>query len=227
MENPKLPNFTDLSLIERLTKADISHLLINLALYLSFVFPLTRKSFSLSANSHWKETPTEIILIIFLLSGFGLLYSISSIHIRYFLISIRIPLESLMNTLSKDMGKKSPSKLYVENTAIISKFDINSYLLTNENKWLEKIYLDRIEMNEKYNLGRENMVVTFVVFSLHVFLKSSFYVSIVNLIPAISTFKIVVFLWLLYSASELFPEDNNYFFLPGNPIRDCKTDDSK
>jgi ABC-type tungstate transport system substrate-binding protein len=125
------------------------------------------------------------------------------------------------------MGRKSHSKLYVENTAIISKSDINSYLLTNENKWLEKIYLERLETNEKYNLGRENMVVTFVILSLHLFLKSSFYISIINLIPAMTTILNVVFLWLLYSASEPFPEGNNYFFLPGNPIRDCKANDSK
>jgi hypothetical protein len=82
-------------------------------------------------------------------------------------------------------------------------------------------------MDEKYNLGRENMVVTLVVLSLHIFLKSSFYVSIISVIPAMTTILNIVFLWLLYSASELFPEGNNYFFLPGNPIRDCKENDSK
>jgi hypothetical protein len=226
MPNSKLPSFTDISFLERLTKQNIFQLLFNLALYLSFVLPLIKQAQLPIIQSPWKNLSNEIALI-FLLSGFGFTYWISGSYIRSFLISVRIQLEFWVKILLLKLelsssNENSPMAIYVRNRAFLTKSDIVSYLSKTENKFLEKLYTERLEMDARFNLNKENTVVTLTLFSLHWYFKSNIYLSLAQYLPR--TLPIVFLLFLLYSSAEPFPEGNDYFCVPDNPIRNPQDD---
>ncbi|ABW29422.1 hypothetical protein [Acaryochloris marina] len=225
MPNPKLSSFANISLLERLTKQDIFKTFLNLALYLSFILPLSEKIHFPDINSPWKDFTREIALI-FLLSGFGFSYWISGFYIRFWLISIRIELEFRIKIIGSSLGvrsdqDKSPMAIYVRNTDFLMMSDIVSYLSKNENKFLEKIYEERLEMNKKYRLNKENTVTTLTLCLLHWYFKSELFLFFVKYTP--DFLPAIVLSMLLWASAEPFPEGNNYFHVPGNPIRDSKS----
>ena len=75
-------------------------------------------------------------------------------------------------------------------------------------------------MGARYDLCKENTVATFTLFSLHLCFKSSVYLSISQYSSAL--LPLAILFWLLWSSAEPFPEDNNYFNIPGNPIRESE-----
>lgn len=226
MPSPKPIPFTDVSFLERLTKQNIFQILLNLALYLSFVLPLANQIQFPVINSPWKDVSNEVALI-FLLSGFGFVYWASGRYIRFWLMSLRTELEFGIKILGAKIlgawlgvdsnGEKSPVERYVEDKNLVSKFDVISYLSKSENKFLEKLYKKRLETNIKYNLNKENTVTTFTLLSLHWYFKSKVYLSISQYFPVF--LQVAILLLLLWSSAEPFPEDNDYFYIPGNPIR--------
>jgi hypothetical protein len=228
MSNSKLPSFTDISFLERLTKQNVFQLLFNLALYLSFVMPLTKQAQLPIIQSPWKDLSNEIALI-FLVSGFGFTYWISGSYIRFFLIQVRIQLEFWVKILFLKLGlssddKNSPMAIYVRDRDFLTKSDIVSYLSKTENKFLEKLYTERLELDTKFNLNKENTVVTLTLFSLHWYFKSNIYLSLAQYLPR--TLPIIFLLLLLYSSAEPFPEGNDYFCVPDNPIRNPQNNKS-
>lgn len=97
--------FTDVSFLERLAKQNIFQILLNLALYLSFVLPLANQIQFPVINSPWKDVSNEIALI-FLLSGFGFIYWVTGRYIRSWLMLLRIELESKIKILGALLGVK-------------------------------------------------------------------------------------------------------------------------
>ena len=115
------------------------------------------------------------------------------------LMLLRIELESKIKILGALLGvhsneKKSLMAMYVKDKSLISKFDIISYLSKNENKFLEKLYEKRLDIETKYNLNKENTVATFTLLSLHWLFKSKVYLSISQYFPL---FLLVAILLLL------------------------------
>ncbi len=221
MRSSKPLPFTYISFLERLTKQNISQLLFNLALYLSFILPLASQVKFPVINSPWKDISNEIALI-FLLSGFGFTYWISGIYIRRFLISVRIELEFGIKILGAKLGiksseKNSPLSIYLRDKNFLRTSDLISYLSKNQNSFLEKLFWERLEMNKKYDLNQENTVVTLTLFSLHWYFKSEVYLLFTQYLP--DFLPVILLFFLLYSSAEPFPEGNDYFHVPGNPIR--------
>jgi hypothetical protein len=224
MHNLKAPSFTDISFVEKLTKQSVFQLLFNLALYLSFSLPLVYQLSSFVIDTPWKNLSKEILLI-FVLSGFGFVYQISSVHIRFFLMSVRIQLESWAISLFsnfKSINKESLMSLYVNNKGFLLESDITSYLSKKENKFLEKLYAERLELNARYDSRKIGTNVTLVLFSLHCFFKTSLFLTFLQ---SVGNFLPIIFLFLIYSSSEPFPEERRYFYVPGNPIRNPENDE--
>jgi hypothetical protein len=218
------PSFlTDVSFWERLTKQNIFQILLNSALYLSFFIPLVNRAQLPTVNSPVKGMPEEIGLI-FLLSGFGFVYWVSGRYIRFWLMSVRIWIESGLQLfkagLLANSNKESLAATYISDKNLVRKSDILSYLLKNENKVIEKIYEERQEMNARYNTEKENTVVTFVLLFLHWYFKSELYLYTLQFLPVF--LPPAVLCLLSWSSAEPFPEGNNYFYIPKNPIRNLE-----
>jgi hypothetical protein len=223
MQSLKPPKFTDLSLLEKIINQNISHILLNLALYLSLVLPLAKQIELPPINSPWQNVSNEVSLIV-LISGFGFVCWISGEYIGPFLRSVRTILEfffiKILERMDINLEKKdSPMSIYFKSKSFLSKSDILSYLSSNENKFLERLYIERLEMDAKYYLRKDNTIATLTLFLLHYSFR--YQISSFTLYIPKSLVLLILFL-LILSSSEYLPEDHNYFYVPGNPIRNTK-----
>lgn len=225
MQNTKISATQYISALENLVKQDLFHLLFNLAIYLYLVLPLSINLNLPPVDSPWGNL-SNYIMSAFALSGFGFIYWISNYYIRSWLVNIRINLEFSMKTLTgkfvnPQVNDESLIALHVRNTAIFRESELISYLSRNKNDFLELKYKERLELNERYNLGKKNIVTTLTLFILHFYFKSDLYVNLFGQLPFYLPYIILIV--LLWFSSELFPEDNDYFYIEGNPVRNLES----
>lgn len=226
MSSIKPVTLTDISFVERLTKQNVFQVLLNLALYLSFVLPLANQAQIPMIQSPWKDLSSEIASV-FLLSGFGFIYWVSRQYIGVGLRSLRRVLEFYLWKLAYWLGinlnkEESLTAIYYRNKSMVRESDIISYLSKNDNSFIRELYENRKERNVRAILSKENTVTTFTLFLLHWHFNSSIYLGISQYLP--TSLSLVALLLLLWSSSaELLSEDSNYFYIPGNPIRESKS----
>jgi hypothetical protein len=225
MQNSKASANQYISVLENLIKQDLFHLLFNLAVYLCLGFPLSMKLNLPPVDSPWGNL-SNYITIAFALSGFGFIYWASNCYVRLWLINLRITFEYAVNTLlvkftNHRTEDKSLVALHVRNTALFREAELISYLSRNKNDFLESQYKERLELNERYNLGKKNIVTTLVLLTLHFSCKSDLYLSLSVHLPNYLPFMILIV--LLWSSSESFPEDNYYFHIVENPVRNLES----
>jgi hypothetical protein len=221
MQNTKTSANQYISVLENLIKQDLFHLLFNLAIYLYLGLPLSKNLNLPPVDSPWGNL-SNYIMIVFTLSGFGFIYWMSNYYIRSWLVKLRTGLEYSMKTLTRKIVKpqandESLIALHVRNSAVFREPELISYLSRNKNDFLEFKYKERLELNERYNLGKKNVVTTLTLFILHFCFKSDLYLNLFGQLPFyLPCIILVVLLWF---SSEPFPEDNDYFCIEGNPVR--------
>jgi hypothetical protein len=223
MTDSPVKKITDLSFLEKLKNQDIFQLLLNTLLYITLTLPMLEKIKIPAIHSPWKDMSNEILVVV-LLVGFGFVYWIS-FYFMYFLTEVRSALEMGVFLLLHKIGLEVDTKetiihLYLKDNGIVRMREINTYLLCNENKWLEKIYIENLEMNKIYFSRREATVVTLILFASHFFFNGTTLRNLIQQLPWLLQLSKITLLWLLYSSSKPFPSDMNYVYLPGNPIRD-------
>jgi hypothetical protein len=231
MTDSPVEKITDLSFLEKLKNQDIFQLLLNALLYITLILPILETVKIPAIHSPWKDISNEI-LVVFLLVGFGCVYWIS-FYVMYFLKEVRSALEMVFFRLLHKIGldidndKETIIDLYLKNNGIVTMREISMYLLCNENKWMEKIYAENVEMKKIYYSRREATEVTLILFAGHFFFDGTTLKNLIQQLPWLLPVSKITLLWLLYSSSKPYPLDMDYVYLPGNPVRDsnsCKSD---
>ncbi|MCU0538069.1 MAG: hypothetical protein MUD14_29635 [Hydrococcus sp. Prado102] len=212
--------FSDLSLLEKLKQSDTSHLFLNLGLYLITVMPLMATiNLSILAKP-WESLPT-IVLLLFLIAGFGGLYKLAE-FIRHILQNLRLYVELKFLSIIARLGRseliREPEfkRNYKDDLNIVYLPLIERYLATQDEPRTQKIYEQQKQAINDWFVARENAMFTLLLLLAQLLVNGILIQNIAQSFPLLISFLWLVCIGLAYWSTCSLPESKFYLYLPNN-----------
>ncbi len=212
MANPLFEKATDLSFLEKLQKINYALLLFNFGLYLITVLPLIKRL--PAVDSPWGDV-SVLCSVVFLLAGFGFINILAEqtqpflTRVWIYIFHMLLPITSVIYDpyRSQDESERNPN--------IISLREIESYLVNNENTFIQKKYEAREKYYEEGRRLRQTFLKTLFFFIGFMNFNSN------DIHPTVLTW--LFYGILLFLSIKRFSWESNYLYIAGNKIKRPQT----